>query len=222
MSTGNFELKVGEMRDNASEATFRPVLTLPETEAAFLRSEYLKAETILEYGSGGSTVMGAELENKRVFSVESDGAWAENLRRYLGQSDNCISEVTLHHVDLGPTKRWGIPKSDKNWRSYWRYPLDIYSHEQFKEPDLVFVDGIYRPACVVAAMFMLKKPARLVFDDYLNPRTNWTTTRPRFEGLEKFIKPVKFIGRMAVFEIEPKATEPELLLAGMPFFFRYF
>ncbi len=210
------------MRDNVSETPFRPELTLPETEAAFLRDEYRKAETILEYGSGGSTVMGAEMENKRVFSVESDAAWAENLRRYLDQNAESKSEVTVHHVDLGPTKRWGIPKSDKKWRNYWRYPLEIYSHEQFREPDLVFVDGIYRPACVIAAMFMLNKPARLVFDDYLNPRTNWTTTRPRFEALEKIKKPVRFVGRMAVFEIEPKSTEPALLLDSIPFFFRYF
>ena len=49
----------------------RPELTLPEAEAALLRETYDRAGVILEYGSGGSTVLAAEQPGKTVPSVES-------------------------------------------------------------------------------------------------------------------------------------------------------
>jgi hypothetical protein len=60
----------------------RPELTLPEAEAATIRAAYERAGVILEYGSGGSTVLGAEL-GKRVLSVESDKAWAQMMRDWF-------------------------------------------------------------------------------------------------------------------------------------------
>ena len=53
----------------------RPTLTLPEAEAALITAAYDKAEVILEYGSGGSTVLAADL-GKKVVAVESDRDWA--------------------------------------------------------------------------------------------------------------------------------------------------
>ena len=200
----------------------RPELTFPAEEADFIRAEYASAGVILEYGSGGSTVLASEMADKRVFSVESDKAWSENLKDFLAGHPDRRSEVTLLHVDVGPTKRWGIPASDKFWRNYWRYPAAIYSEDAFQHPDLILVDGIFRPACVITAMLMLDRPTRLVFDDYLNPRTGWTTTRPRFEALEQIIAPSRFVGRMAVFDIVPGSFDPKSLVKALPLFFRFF
>jgi hypothetical protein len=51
------------------------VLTLPADEARLLQDHYARAGVVLEYGSGGSTLLAARL-GKQVFSVESDAAWA--------------------------------------------------------------------------------------------------------------------------------------------------
>ena len=48
---------------------------MPVVEAELLRQHYEDADAILEYGSGGSTLMAAEMEGKHVTSVESDKAW---------------------------------------------------------------------------------------------------------------------------------------------------
>ena len=61
----------------------RPELTLPEAEAAHSRAAYKDAKAILEYGSGGSTVMAAEMPGKRVWSVESDADWAQMMRDWF-------------------------------------------------------------------------------------------------------------------------------------------
>ena len=162
------------------------------------------------------------MPGKRVFTVESDGQWASDLRTFLDGHDARQSDVTLLHVDIGPTKEWGRPATDRRWRNYWRYPVAVYSEEGFQQPDLILVDGVFRPACVVTAMMMLEQPARLLFDDYLNPRTNWTTTRPKFQSLEDIIKPDRFVGRMAVFDIEPRQIDAKMVAAALPMYFRYF
>ena len=67
-------------------AIARPELTLPDAEAALIRAAYAKADVILEYGSGGSTVLASELPGKSVFSVESDRDWAQMMRGWLAQN----------------------------------------------------------------------------------------------------------------------------------------
>ena len=60
----------------------RPVLTLPPAEAEALRAAYAIADVILEYGSGGSTALAAEMPGKTVFSVESDAAWLAGMQGF--------------------------------------------------------------------------------------------------------------------------------------------
>ena len=43
----------------------RPELTMPEAESALLRETYGRAGVILEYGTGGSTVVASELPGMR-------------------------------------------------------------------------------------------------------------------------------------------------------------
>ena len=119
----------------------RPALTLPEAEAAHLRAAYEEAQAILEYGSGGSTVMAAEMPGKRVWSVESDGAWAEMMRGWFTANPPANgTQVEVIWADIGPTKQWGHPKDRSGYLRYARYPLGIWEREDVT-PDLVLVDG---------------------------------------------------------------------------------
>ncbi|MDP4033725.1 MAG: hypothetical protein Q8P60_12900, partial [Pseudorhodobacter sp.] len=79
----------------------RPIVTLPEVEAAALAAALRKAEVVLEYGSGGSTVMAADM-GKTVFSVESDAEWLDGMRQWFDRHPP-KAEVVLHHADIGPT-----------------------------------------------------------------------------------------------------------------------
>ena len=107
-----------------TEALVRPELTLPEAEAALLRDEYARAEVILEYGSGGSTVLAAEMPGKTVFTVESDKDWAQRMRRWFAETPPAEgTEVDVIWSDIGPTKEWGHPVDEIEWRSFPEYPL---------------------------------------------------------------------------------------------------
>jgi predicted O-methyltransferase YrrM len=70
---------------------------------------------ILEYGSGGSTVLASEMPGKTVFSVDSDRRWARNLQSYLDQAET-NSPVHLHHSSIGKTGKWCRPVDHSGFR----------------------------------------------------------------------------------------------------------
>ncbi|PKP83715.1 MAG: hypothetical protein CVT80_12330 [Alphaproteobacteria bacterium HGW-Alphaproteobacteria-2] len=169
-------------------------LTFPPEEAAWVRECYGAARVILEYGSGGSTVLAASQPGKQVFSVESDRRWARRLRRHLDAAA-LPSPVTLHHADIGLTGKWGRPVSDAGWRGYHAYPLSVWDRPGFVPPDLILIDGRFRPACLLTALLRSEQPVTVLFDDYVG--------RATYRAVERFIAPAATRGRMARFEIEP-------------------
>ncbi|WP_341862619.1 glycosyltransferase family 2 protein [Gymnodinialimonas sp. 57CJ19] len=171
-------------------------LTLPDEEAALVRKEYAKADTILEYGSGGSSFVALESGDKTLFTVESDRSWALTIHDTL-QAAHPHANFTVQYVDVGPTKAWGKPSNAQGYGRYSRYPSSVWDLVQFQQPDVVLVDGRFRVACFLTTLFRTKKPVTLLFDDY--------TGRINYHWIEKYVKPSQTAGRMARFEIKPTA-----------------
>ncbi len=183
----------------------RPELTLPDTEAAVLRKAYEDASVILEYGSGGSTALAAELPGKRVFSVESDKAWAKGMRAWFDAHPPADgTEVDIFWSNIGPTKQWGYPKTDESWQRYARYPLEIWSTPEFRQPDVVFVDGRFRAGCALAAAFHTQKPISVLVDDYAR--------RKQYHRIETYIGAPEMFGRLARFVVHPTPIRADRLL----------
>ena len=161
-----------------------------------MRTEFGAARTILEYGSGGSTVIAA-MSAARTFSVESDPAWARRVENWLAA--NALQDrVTLHHADIGPTKLWGRPEKTRlaHAARYLRYPLSVWQRPDFQHPDVIFIDGRFRVACFLCAMVRISRPTRVLFDDY--------ASRERYHVVERFQRPDRLVERMAVFDLEPR------------------
>ncbi|SEL08145.1 hypothetical protein LVO79_06955 [Roseivivax marinus] len=184
----------------------RPELTLGEPEEALLRAEYARADVILEYGSGGSTVVASEMPGKRVTSIESDPDWAAMMRGWFsGNPPAAGTSVDVHWCDIGPTRDWGHPTNEDNWRNFARYPLEIWERRDFVHPDVVLVDGRFRLGCALAAAYCAERPLTLLFDDYAH--------RAHYHRIEGFIgAPAAIAGRMARFDITPQAIPPGKLL----------
>lgn len=184
-------------------AMTRPELTMPAPEAAVIREAYAKADVILEFGSGGSTVVGAEA-GKRVTSVESDKAWAQMMRDWFAANPPA-GEVDIIWSDIGPTKEWGHPADDSGWKGFARYPLEVWDLPDFQHPDVVLVDGRFRMGCVLGAAFRITRPIPVYFDDYAN--------RPRYHQIETFLgAPTEIVGRMARFDLTPMPVPADRLL----------
>lgn len=179
----------------AAETINWPKVTLPPDERKLLERTYSTARVILEYGSGGSTVLAAHQPGTLTFSVESDRTWARNLQRLFDRSDVAAPPI-LYHVDIGETGRWGRPLDDRKWKNFHRYPLSIWLEPFFRHPDVVLIDGRLRPACFVATCLHIQKPVTVLFDDYAD--------RPSYHIVETLAKPVETVGRMARFVIGPQ------------------
>lgn len=188
-----------------------PELSFPLEEMQLVRRVYDSAHIILEYGSGGSTILASEQPAKLVFSVESDHAWAIRLQHEIDLR-NLPSPALVYHVDIGPTGNWGRPLSPEAWTRFHRYPLAIWDEPFFRQPDVVLIDGRFRPACLMAVLLRTQKPVTVLFDDY--------TERPAYHSVEAFLKPTEMVGRMAVFDVEPRPFDPSETGAIMDHFFR--
>lgn len=177
-------------------APTRPRLTLPDDEAQLVSREYERAGVILEYGSGGSTVIASELPGKRIFSVESDPNWMADMQAWFNHAPG-LSPVVLHHADIGPVREWGQPADDRAFRKWPSYPHSVWELPGFKQPDVVLIDGRFRAATFATVALRITRPTVVLFDDY--------TPRPGYHTVERLAKPVSFAGRMARFELEPQS-----------------
>ena len=186
----------------SSNTLARPELTLPLVEAQALHEAFAQAKVILEYGSGGSTVLAAEMAGKTVFSVESDAVWLEKMRAYFAAHPPA-AKLHLHHGDIGPTKDWGHPLDDDDFRKWPDYPTKIWRTKGFVQPDLVLIDGRFRVACFLTTLFSITRPTRVLFDDYLD--------RPVYQAAQDFAAPNAYFGRMAQFDLVPTSIPPQKL-----------
>lgn len=193
------------MTEMAQNTLTRPELTMPSAEAEAIRAAYAQARVILEYGSGGSTVMAAEMPGKKVFSVESDKDWAKMMRAWFRDNPPAEdTEVDMIWSDVGPTKNWGYPKDTSEYMRYARYPLEVWDLPEFCQPDVVLIDGRFRPGCAVATALRTTKPLPVYVDDYKG--------RKAYHRIETYFGAPELIGRMARFDVEPMALPAEDLL----------
>lgn len=179
-----------------------PPLTMPDQEAAYLRDTYARAGVILEYGSGGSTVIGAQMADKTIFSVESDAEWLSKMAEYFA-ANPAVADLHLHHGDIGPTGDWGHPVDDSSFRQWPNYPNSVWQRPDFVHPDVVLIDGRFRVACFLTTMLRCTRAVTVLFDDY--------TDRKAYHAVEDFIKPAAIIGRMARFDMTPISLPQERL-----------
>lgn len=185
--------------------TSRPELTMPDAEAALLREAYSQADVILEYGSGGSTVMAGDMSGKRVFSVESDKDWALMMRGWFAENPPASgTAVDVIWSDIGPTREWGYPSDHDQYLRYARYPLQVWDLPEFVQPDVVLVDGRFRVGCALATALRTAKPVRLLMDDYKR--------RTQYHKVEDWFGTPHLTGRMAEFTVQPITLDAKDLL----------
>lgn len=101
-----------------------PVLSFSEPVQDFVRDTYARATRILEYGSGGSTMLAAEL-GKPVLSVESDADWTNWMMDCL-RAKHPQADAKVIWQDVGKIGGWGKPRgmdAAKNWHNY---PLAVF------------------------------------------------------------------------------------------------
>jgi hypothetical protein len=193
-----------ETEPQLEEEGFR--LTFAPKETALLKRYYAAAETILEYGSGGSTVLAARW-GRRTFSVESDKAWADRIAAHVAPISD---QVTIHYAGVGPTGLWGVPVKSRFYPQFHRYALSVWDRPDFVQPDLVLIDGRFRAACLVAVMLRTTKPVTVLFDDY--------RLRQYYHGVERLARKEEMARRMARFTVTPGSIPHDMVTQAIGWF----
>ncbi|NDY95294.1 hypothetical protein [Wenzhouxiangella limi] len=182
-----------------------PAPWMPDSAVEFLHNALNNAETYLEYGSGGSTLLAAYCGCAHVYSVESDRAFldktAEQARSY-----NKKTQIVSVYVDIGPTKKLGYPVDSSKKLQWPGYATQVWSYVESvrHSPSLILIDGRFRVSCLAYSMLKANPGTTLLFDDYAK--------RPRYHVIEQLIRPKAIHGGMAEF-VRPPSVDADQCMA---------
>jgi hypothetical protein len=129
---------------------------MTEEETDLLHKWLPKAGVALEFGSGGSTRFFFERGVWKLYTVESDPAWAKRMTsepflRHFIKKERLIFCV----CDIGKTSH-GKPISKKLQASWLNYHQHIWEHIPADSLDFALVDGRFRVACVFQLLLRCK------------------------------------------------------------------
>lgn len=160
-------------------------MTDPERE--MFQGALQGVENFLEFGAGGSTALAAKSGVKCIVSVESDAGWLDLLAT---RGEIAAVDFTGLHIDIGPVGPWGMP-SDLSTAPKWpRYHQEVWSKLPW-QPDLVLVDGRFRVACSLAAVFNCSPDTRIVIHDFWN--------RPQYHLVLKYLDVLGRVETLGIF-----------------------
>jgi len=144
---------------------------MTDDEIDLLTRELGQASSYFEYGAGESTKLAARQPGlKRIMSTESDRAFIE--QRLL--SDEAVAasvesgRLAFADIDIGPTGKWGRPTDTSSKHKWPTYSGAIFTDDT--PWDLVLVDGLFRVACVAAALLHSPQARVLVHDFWRRKR----------------------------------------------------
>jgi hypothetical protein len=158
------------------------------------------SKRVLEFGSGGSTIIFANKCNSLI-SVESDFFYARKVKKIVER----FAHVEIFWVNIGPTKSFGNPISSLEtiFRNRWhKYSMRPWI-EGARNVDLVFIDGRFRVSCAMQCFLNIDCNFVLVFDDYFS--------RNEYHSVELFLgKPIERLNDTALFEIPDHFSRQEI------------
>lgn len=160
------------------------------------------ANTYLEYGCGGSTVLAAKAGVRNIFAVDTSRDWLHAVRD--GTKD-LGAQITLSHCDLGNVREWGYPADNTKMHNFHRYAVLPWeaTEKAGLVPDLVLVDGRFRVASFLYSLLCAQPGTTILFDDY--------TDRPQYHIVEQFCPMMESHGRMGVFKAGRDYRTPDLV-----------
>jgi len=180
------------LHDSASSSESASTLPVHMTaeEQACISAFFESAQSYVEFGCGGSTVLASKLMTGVITSMDSSKEWIERVRAECQKSPSRI-RPELIHVDIGPTGEWGRPL-DESARDRWpEYSSAIWKSEGTDQADLYLIDGRFRVACFLETLMHCKADAVILIHDY--------TPRLEYHVVEEFARPFMTRGTLCAF-----------------------
>jgi hypothetical protein len=189
-------LLLRDFRRHFTEIKLSALPHMPPLAQQAFENQVRTAKIYLEYGSGGSSVLASAFADQ-VISVDSDRFF---LRAVAHRIKGSRASFVPFYVDIGYTGAWGVPVTKainsrrlEKWKRYpaiaWRYFESLKT-----EPDLIFVDGRFRVACVLESLMHLRSNSEttIMLDDYGD--------RPYYQVIEEFVRDLTYYDRLVCFK----------------------
>jgi len=158
-------------------------LAMAQEEVSLLEAFLEPAQTYVEYGSGGSTVLAANF-CAQVTTVDTSRDWLDKVKAAVGEGD---AQINLQFADLGPTREWGFPNIE-NPQKFESYSC---ANDKFvPDADFILIDGRFRVACF-ARVCELGFRGPIAVHDY--------TPRPWYFAIEAIARPIARARSLQVF-----------------------
>lgn len=125
-------------------------------ERSFIEKFLNKSDTMLEWGSGGSTVCFAELVDK-MYSIEHDKNWFDKI--------NSIKPENVEYYFVEQNAPRTRPTKKEEFINYINF-IDTIGVERY---DVVFVDGRARKFCALKALDYINKESKVIIHDWERP-----------------------------------------------------
>jgi hypothetical protein len=158
-----------------------------------------QAATYAEYGVGKSSLWVLANTRASIFAVDTSQYWIDLVRSKASES---ASRFNIDWIDLGPIGWAGRPKNYARRAAFQNYIESPWNRDQ--KPEVILVDGRFRVACFLYSLANADPGATIFFDDYED--------RDHYHVVEEFLKPTRFCGRQAIFDV-PAMLDREALLA---------
>jgi len=161
-----------------------------------------------EFGAGGSTVVALMRKNiKQIHTIEGARDWVDILKERKDVSSAIAGgRMKLVYADIGPVKEWGYPTGTTGQAKYPEYSGKSAERTDGVHFDLIFVDGRFRVACLLKALKRAPDSERNVkvfaIHDY--------TVRDYYHIVERFVRPVKTVDTLNVFQAKADINEAAL------------
>ena len=189
---GNYTIERPHMSDKESEYFLKT-----------FQSHSIKNSIILEWGSGGSTNFLA-WNSRHLTSIENSRQFCDQMA--LRNTTKCnislnkLNYICMNHTNL---KEWGMAQNQslvasKRYRTYVEI-VDRYFVNH--KPDIVFVDGRFRVACILKGALLIRdKPYSassgfILVHDYVDRR--------HYHVVENFLNRTEVAGTLAKLVIRP-------------------
>jgi len=191
--------------DTDTDTDTKMVPHLSEKDMAMFFKYLDNASVYFEFGSGGSTYEASKRSNiRKIYSVESDKAWHDKLRKRINHTD-----IVYMLTDMDSKNNWGYagPKSTLAERKSYSDSIRSIETDKAKYIDLVFIDGRFRVACCLKCFNAVGPDCFIAFDDFLD-RKYYHAVLDYFDIVEKTSDE-----RMVILKKKKNVSVPEELIA---------
>lgn len=166
----------------------RPFMSEAETKKLATLFCARPVATLIEFGSGGSTILAALCNVHNLYSVDSSHDWLDRLA--LSPVWN-VSRTSWYRfwADIGPLADFGTPRLNAH-SGFDKYSR-VFDLIPSATAQVIFVDGRFRVACALLSLRFMGPGSLLVVHDY---------TRQHYHVIEEFYKKIDQTETLAVFQ----------------------